>query len=158
MEKLQGLYVGTIAFPPQAQQPPEQISFNFGLDGLVTVGTRMEAPLINPTVPELGEDIEGVGQGRYECRDDGKIEMVAVLYRQGNIPEVLGIDIPSSPNYCMVLQCVLDLDCYGRTLNGPLKIGFADLSFTGQSGSIIAQIPVTASLTKQTVRQISNLF
>lgn len=158
MEKLQGLYVGTIMFPVQSGQQAEQISFNFGPNGLLTVGTRLEAPLINPGIPELGEDIEGVGQGRYVCREDGKIELVVVLYRQGNIPNVLGITIPSSPNYCMVFQAVMDLDKCGIYLNGPLKIGFADLSFTGQTGNILAQIPVDATLVKQSVKQISSLF
>lgn len=158
MEKLQGLYVGTILFPVESGQQAEQVSFNFGPNGLLTVGSRLEAPLINPSIPLLGEDIEGIGQGRYIFREDGKIEIVTILYRQGNIPNVLDITIPSSPNYCMIFQAVVELDKCGNNLNGELKIGFADLSFTGQTGNIIAQIPVTISLAKQSVQQISSLF
>lgn len=79
MQKLQGLFVGTLCYPPQSQMEPQQVSFNFGPDGLVIVGSRMEAPLINPAYPQLGQDTEGVGQGRYLCRDDGKVELMLMM-------------------------------------------------------------------------------
>lgn len=130
------------------------MSFNFGPSGLVIVGSRMESPTINPQYPQMGQDAEGVGQGRYVCRDDGKIEMIVMLYRQykDNNPD------NAASNYCEVAHGLLELDECGQNLEGVFQIGFADVTFTAQDGCIVSQLCTKAKLQRQNVSAIAKLF
>jgi hypothetical protein len=143
-----GIYTGTINF---TGQPAEAFTMNFGKGGYLTMSSRLEFPLLNPEVPELGGDLEGVGVGQYKAKKDGSYDYAVFEYRQGVIPTLLGWNIPSDPNYVLVFAGNFKIKC-GK-LEGTMKIGAGDVNFALPDGVLTNSIPVDSiTLEKQPIK------
>lgn len=156
LKDIYGLYIGVINFAPETGFMPEPIAMNIGAEGFLSIATRLEYPLVIPSVPELGGDLEGAGLGQYNCRKDGSFDFAASLFRQGNFPNLFEWNIDSNPNYVMILGGNFCISKTG-TLTGTMKIGVGDVSFALPNGVLTNSIPVESIvLQKQSVDGLFN--
>lgn len=156
LKNVYGLYIGVVNFAPETGLMPEPIAMNIGSDGFLSVASRLEYPLINPSVSQLGGDLEGAGLGQYTCRKDGSFDFAASIFRQGNLPNLFEWDIDSNPNYVMILGGNFCVSKSGE-LTGTMKIGVGDVYFALPNGVLTNSIPVSSIvLQKQSVAGLFN--
>ena len=156
VKDIYGLYIGVINFAPETGLMPEPFAINIGPEGFLSVASQLEYPLINPSVPELGGDLEGAALGQYKCRKDGSFDFAASFFRQGNLPNLLGWDIDSNPNYIMILGGNFSISKNGK-LTGTMKIGVGDLNFALPDGVLTNSVPVTSIiLQRQSINGLIN--
>lgn len=119
-----GHYVGHIYFTQEVGLLPEAMSLTLDSDGNLFANSRMEFPQIIPNQVPLG-DIESSWLGRYDTCTG---EYYLMSYRQGEIPTVFNISIPSYPNYVLVVAGHMKFK-NGKSESTDAKLGFGPLDW-----------------------------
>lgn len=121
-----GHYIGQIVFPSNMSLPPEALTITLEEGGNIFANTRMEFPdaiLDPPNI--LDGDIESSWLGHYDSCNKA---FYLMCYRQGIIPTLFNISIPSYPNYTMVFSGHLNVS-KGIITSTDTQIGFGPLNW-----------------------------